>query len=323
MDCPVRIIMMGTGPFAVPTFESLVASPHDVAVLVTRPQPPVRTRGNPPVNPMREAAARHAIEVIVPSDVNSEGARTQLAALRPDLFVVCDYGQILSPETLAIPPLGGINLHGSLLPKYRGAAPVQWSVWQGDAETGVSVIHMTPRLDGGPCLVTRATPIGEDETAAQLEPRLSQLGVAPVHEAIRMLASWDRTSAVGTPQDPSLASRAPRLKKSDGDIKWTQTAQQIRNQIRALTPWPGSFTQWRRAEGEPVRLIIEQVSLASDPPAAAAPGTIVQIDDDGLHVATGAGTLVIQTLQPAGKRVMDAGSFLRGHHLVVGDLLGT
>jgi len=317
----VRIIMMGTGPFAVPTFESLIASEHDVVVLVTRPMPAVRTRGKPPANPMRDAAGQHAIEVIAPDDVNSEGARTQLAALRPDLFVVCDYGQILSPETLAITPLGGINLHGSLLPKYRGSAPVQWSVLKGDLETGVTVIHMTPQLDAGPCLITRSTPIGDDETAAELEPRLSQLGVEPVRDSIGMLEAWDRTSNLGTRQDQSLASRAPRLKKSDGNIDWKQTALQIRNQIRALKPWPGSFTQWQRPEGEPVRLIVDQVSLVTNPSADATPGTIIQIDNAGLQVATGEGVLLIQTLQPAGKRIMDAAAFLRGHPVKVGDLL--
>jgi methionyl-tRNA formyltransferase len=273
---------------------------------------------------MRDAAGKHEIEVIAPDDVNSEGARTQLAALRPALFVVCDYGQILSPETLAVTPLGGINLHGSLLPKYRGAAPVQWSVWNGDTETGVAVIHMTPQLDGGPCLITRSTPIGDEETAAQLEPRLSQLGVEPVHQSIRMLETWDRTSILGVNQDQSLASRAPRLRKSDGNIDWKQTAVQIRNQIRALKPWPGSFTQWQRPEGQPVRLIVDQVSLASSPASAdTTPGTIVQIDDTGLQVATGEGVLLIQTLQPAGKRTMDAAAFLRGHPVNVGDLLGS
>jgi methionyl-tRNA formyltransferase len=314
--------MMGTGPFAVPTFESLVAAEHDVVVLVTRPMPPMRTRGKPPINPMRDAAGQHGIEVIAPDDVNSEGARTQLAALRPDLFVVCDYGQILSPDTLAITPLGGINLHGSLLPKYRGAAPVQWAIFNGDAETGVTVIHMTPQLDAGPCLVTRSTPIGDDETHAELEPRLADLGVGAVHEAIRLLDDWDGESTVGVAQDQSLASRAPRLKKSDGNIDWTKSAKQIHNQIRAFKPWPGSFTQWVRSKGEPVRLIVDQVLLAKDQPADSPPGTIIQINEVGIHVSTGEGVLVIQTLQPAGKRMMDVGAFLRGHQVAIGDVLG-
>lgn len=314
--------MMGTGPFAVPTFESLVASEHNVVVLVTRPMPPVRTRGKAPANPMRDAASKHAIEVIAPDDVNSDAARTQLTALRPALFVVCDYGQILSPQTLAITPLGGINLHGSLLPKYRGAAPVQWSVWKGDRETGVAVIHMTPQLDGGPCLVTRSTQIGDDETAAELEPRLSQLGVEPVHESIGILESWDGTSLLGIQQDQSLASRAPRLKKSDGNIDWAQPAADIRNQVRALKPWPGSFTQWKQPAGQPVRFILDHVSLASNATDDGVPGTIVHIDDKGLHVATGEGVLLIHTLQPAGKRIMEAAAFLRGHSVAVGDLLG-
>lgn len=313
---------MGTGPFAVPTFESLIDSDHDVIVLVTRLQPPVRTRGKPPVNPMRDAAAAHGVEVIAPQDVNSESARTQLASLRPDLFVVCDYGQILAPETLAIAPLGGINLHGSLLPRYRGAAPVQWAVLQGDTETGVTVIHMTPKLDGGPCLVTRTTPIGIEETAAELEPRLAEMGVEPVREAIRMLERWDHKSPLGVIQDSAQATRAPRLRKSDGAIDWSRSAEEIRNRIRAFKPWPGSFTQWQPAQGAAVRMIIDRVSMDREAGASGTPGTIVSIDDQGLHVATGDGVLIIETLQPAGKKPMDAAAFRRGNPVSVGDRLG-
>ena len=208
----MRIVMMGTGPFAVPTFESLFESIHDVAVVVTRPTHQRRSRSKAPHNPMRESAEARGVEVLAPEDVNSEVARKQLESLRADLFVVCDYGQILTSDALSIPPLGGINLHGSLLPKYRGAAPVHWAIMNGDEQTGVTVIHMTPKLDGGPALAERTTPIGANETTEELEPRLAILGVEPVHEAIALLADWDRESPIGVLQDPTLACRAPRLR---------------------------------------------------------------------------------------------------------------
>ncbi|HUG70896.1 MAG TPA: methionyl-tRNA formyltransferase [Pirellulaceae bacterium] len=319
----MRIIMMGTGCFAVPTFESLLDSQHDMAVLVTRPTPPVRSRGKAPRNPMREVAEARGIEVISPDDVNSETARKQLASLRPDLYVVCDYGQILSPATLSIPALGGINLHGSLLPKYRGAAPIHWAILNGDRETGITVIHMTPKLDGGPVLVLRATPIGEHETTAELEPRLAQLGVAPVHEAIAMLAHWDGESSIGTPQNSALACRAPRLKKSDGEVDWSLSAARIYNQFRALKPWPGSFTHWRRPNGEPLRLLLDDIVVADGTvPQDIAAGSVLVSDDARLEVATGDGILSLRKVQPAGKRVMVIDEFLRGYPIPVGDQLG-
>ena len=315
--------MMGTGPFAVPTFESLLGSQHDVAVLVTRPTPTVRSRSKPPRNPMREVAAARGMKVLSPADVNSEAAGKQLASLRPDLFVVCDYGQILSSATLSIPPLGGVNLHGSLLPRYRGAAPVHWAILNGDLETGVTVIHMTPKLDAGPILSLRSTPIGDSETTAELEPRLALLGVEPVHEAIRMLAAWDGTSPLGTRQSPALASRAPRLKKSDGEVDWTRSAADIYNQFRAMKPWPGTFTHWRQTKGQPLRLLLDDLAIVEGTAAdGTAPGSVLVADGTRLEIATGDGVLRLLKVQPAGKRVMAADEFLRGHPIPLGDQLG-
>lgn len=314
---------MGTGSFAVPTFESLLESQHDVAVLITRPTPPVKSRGKAPRNPMRETAEVRGIEVLSPDDVNSEAARKQLTSLRPDLFVVCDFGQILSPDTLSIPPLGGINLHGSLLPKYRGAAPVHWAILSGDRETGVTVIHMTPKLDAGPTLTLRATPIGDSETTEQLEPRLALLGIEPVHDAIDMLAAWDRSASIGTRQDPALACRAPRLKKSDGEIVWSHSATDIYNQFRAMKPWPGTFTQWQRPTGEPLRLLLDEIAIADgNPPDGSTPGSVLVSDGTRLEVATGNGILSLLKVQPAGKRVMAIDEFLRGYPILAGDQLG-
>lgn len=325
----LRLVMMGTGPFAVPTFEALVRSPHEVLCVVTRPTVPGKGRGAEHVNPMRAAAEAHGLPLFAPEDINTAAARDTLASAQADLFVVCDYGQILKRRTLATSRLGGINLHGSILPRYRGAAPLNWAIWQGESKTGVTVIHMTPLLDGGPILAVRHTPIGPLETAAELEPRLAQLGVEPVLESLELLASWDGKSTLGQPQDPALASKAPRLKKTDGLIQWNQTARQIQNQIRALQPWPGCYTFWSRDAGEPLRLVIEQVRvLLSDPAdddcqAVAEPGTIVAATGNQLLVTTTGGLVSIERLQPAGKRMMDVAEFLRGYPLQPGQRLGT
>ena len=161
----LNLVVMGTGPFAVPMLESLLTSRHRVLGLVTRPDRPVHRRGKPPANPMRELAQHSGIDVFEPESINSPEAHAWLRERMADLFVVCDYGQILSREALALARLGGINLHASLLPKYRGAAPINWAIYHGEQETGVTVIHMTPQLDAGPALVQRRIAIGTSETA--------------------------------------------------------------------------------------------------------------------------------------------------------------
>jgi len=319
----MRLVLMGTGGFAVPTFRALFASAHSVVALVTRPVPAPRGRHKGPVNPVREAFALAGVPWLDPADINEPAVQAQLAQYEPDLFVVCDYGQILSRETLQISRLGGVNLHGSLLPRYRGAAPVNWAIWNGDAETGVTVIHMTPKLDGGPCLALARTPIGADDDAPALEQRLSQLGVGPVCSAIDLLANWDGQTPLGSRQDPGLATRAPRLKKTDGAVDWTQPAERIFNQSRALRPWPGTYTYWLR-EAHPLLLLLEKVSVASEPAliCQARPGEVVSVTERSITVATGAGSLVLEQLKPAGKRMLETAEFLRGYPVRPGDRFG-
>lgn len=317
----MRLLMMGTGPFAVPTFASLLDSPHSVIALVTRPTPPAVGRQKSPLNPMRDLAEQRGVPCVSPEDINAPASREEMRAWGADLLVVCDYGQILSPEALATAPLGGINLHGSLLPRYRGAAPINWAILDGQTETGVTVIHMTPRLDGGPCLVQAKTAIGAEEDAVSLEARLSQLGVAAVHEALGQLAAWDRASPLGLAQDQSLATRAPRLKKSDGQVQWSHPAQQISNQVRALKPWPGTYTTWRMRLGSELRLILERVSVCASPSAkgTSLPGTVTGVGKEHLWIATGDGILSLERVQPAGKRIMNIAEFLRGYPVQVGE----
>lgn len=311
---------MGTGPFAVPTFEWLIDSGHTLCALFTRPVPAAKGRRRKlPVNPMREAGAAAGIETLDPADVNSEAAREQVASFESDLLVVCDYGQILSPQTLATSRLGGINLHGSLLPKYRGAAPVNWAIYHGERETGVTVIHMTPKLDGGPCLTRVATPINPDETAVELEERLAKLGVAAVADAMKQLEAWDGHSTIGELQDPALATKAPRLKKEDGRVDWSRSAEQIRNQVRAFKPWPGTYFDWDRGKGPPLRMILDDVSVVQESSGDHAPGTVVSADKNHVWVATGDHLLSLERVQPAGKKPMGIDEFLRGHTVQASD----
>jgi methionyl-tRNA formyltransferase len=322
----MKLVVMGTGPFAVPMFQSLLDSPHEVAALITRPTPPARGREKTSLNPMRDLAAGRGVAIHAPESINSEAGRELLRSLKPDLLVVCDYGQILAADVLALAPLGGINLHASLLPRYRGAAPIHWAILSGETETGVSVIHMTPRLDGGPILAVRRTEIGHDETQPDLEARLADLGIGAVQEAIGVLQRWDRAGSIGTPQDATLATNAPRLKKDQGAIDWSKSAEHIRNQVRALKPWPSSYTFWHRAGQEPLRLMVDRVAVAEGERGHGTenreqPGQVVLSDGKWLHVATGDGVLSILTLQPAGKRHMTAEEFLRGYPLRAGEVL--
>jgi len=319
----LKIVMMGTGPFAAPTFRAIYDSPHKVLALVTRPPRQLHGKTQAEVNPMRPIALERGTPVFEPESINTDAARAELAGYAPDLFVVCDYGQILAPATLAVARLGGINLHASLLPKYRGAAPINWALFFGETLTGVTVIHMTPRVDAGPAIAQQSTPIGSVETAVDLEPRLAALGAPLVLQAMEAVSLG---SAAPLEQDPKLASRAPRLKKSDGQIDWSRPAESIKNQIRAMQPWPKTYTFWPRPAGEPLRLIVEDAEVLAPSPEAPSPeapsGCIIEAGKDRLVVATGQGGLLIKSIQPSGKRVLTAGEFLRGYSLRPGQNFG-
>ena len=314
----MRLIMMGTGPFAVPTFESLYDSPHQVLALVT--QPPRAARGRPaPASPLRRVAETRGTPIVCFENINTNEAHEALRDYRPDLFVVADYGQILSPATLAVAKQGGINLHGSLLPKYRGAAPINWAIYHGERETGVTTIHMTPQVDAGPCLLQASTLIGPDENAIELEHRLAELGAPLVIKTIEMIESARIEPIV---QDASRASRAPRVRKTDGEVNWFRPAAAIRNQVRAMVPWPKTYTFWHRGTAEPLRLILERVREIETGNNAAAPGTVLKAEGKELTVATGGGHLAIDRIQPAGKRELESGEFLRGYPVKPGDHFG-
>lgn len=327
----MKIVVMGTGPFAVPMFEALCDSTeHEVVAVITRPDRQGKSR-QAVVNPMRAAAERRGLPIHAPEDINAEEGQQLLDRLGPEVLVVCDYGRILSRDILGKAPLGGVNLHGSLLPRYRGAAPVQWALLNGDRETGVTVIHMTPRMDAGPILAVERLAIGDDETHEQLEPRLAALGAEPVLRSLQMLAEWDGESPIGEPQDPAQASKAPRLAKADGRIDWTANSAAIHNRVRALQPWPGAFTFIQRGKGGPQRLLLirlrpllpeeRDIEVSDARLSEAEPGEVILSDRKRLWIRTGEGAVALETIQPAGKRTMEIEEFLRGFQPALGSKL--
>jgi methionyl-tRNA formyltransferase len=316
----LRLLMLGTGPFALPTFLRLLDSPHEVAALITRPSKPTHARGKSAAefNPLRAAAEQRGLPIHAPDSINTDAARAEMAHYRPDLLVVCDYGQILSAASLGVARLGGINLHASLLPKYRGAAPIQWAIYHGDAVTGATIIHMTPQLDGGPCLAQYRTPIEPSETAGDLETRLALAGAELVLETLGALASG---TAQALPQDQGQASKAPRLKKADGAIDWSRTAVEIERQIRAFHTWPGTFTSWHRSAAEPLRLILDQATVVQRTNIEL-PGTLVEAGPARLLITTARDALAVERLQPAGKRMLSVPEFLNGYPIKSGERFG-
>ena len=313
----MRIVMLATGPFALPTFRGLFKTHHEVAALVTAPTGRTRGARPAPIAPVRDLAHEQGVPVLDPEDINSPLAQEQLRKLEVDLLVTCDYGQILSATTLATARLGGINLHASLLPKYRGAAPINWAIYHGETETGVTVIHMTPQVDAGPCIAQVRTAIDPNETAPELEARLAEMGAWLVRRALDAVEAG-RLEAL--PQDPSQASKAPRLKKEDGIIDWSRPATAIFNQVRAMQPWPKTFTFWPREGRETLRLIVERAAVEdAQSPCPEPPGTVLAAEGDRLVVACEPGRLALRAVQPAGKRLLSADEFLRGYRVRPGD----
>ncbi len=324
----MRIVVMANGPFAVPTCKRLLAEGHDIPLVVVRPFADPSAKKLPPA-PVRDWANANKLPLFEPASINDPAAIAELQKHSADLFFVCDYGQILSKACLAVTPLGGINLHGSLLPRHRGAAPVQWTLLRGDSEAGVSVIHMTPGLDAGPVLSIASTKVQCDENAGQLELRLSEIGVEATLQAITQLEHWNRSTTIGVIQSSSEVTKAPRFAKAHGQLDFRLPAEYLVRLVRALQPWPGTFAELRFPDGKQVRMLV-RLARASDHQSGKAPGAAWSCNAAELGLEAGApwqrvlavscsdSTLLIARLQPAGKREMDAEEFLRGHALLSG-----
>jgi methionyl-tRNA formyltransferase len=307
----MRIVFMGTPDFAVPSLTQVHASSHDVVLVVTQPDRPAGRGRKLTPPPVKRKALELGIPVEQAESVNTPEFAARLRVLAPDVLVVVAFGQILNEELLSVPARGAVNVHGSLLPAYRGVAPINWVIVDGGAETGVTTMFMARKVDAGEIILTRGTSIGENETAGQLYERLSSLGAVLLVETLDLI---ERDEAPRAPQDPTRASYARKLRKDDGRIDWSKPARAVHDHIRGMTPWPGATTTYR---GRALTVLSTRVGRTKGDHGA--PGTVVSLEDDGIEVATGDGTLRVLSLKPSGKAAMDAAAFVRGYHPEVGE----
>ncbi|SDP21761.1 methionyl-tRNA formyltransferase [Desulforhopalus singaporensis] len=311
---PLRVIFMGTPDFAAAILKALIDSPDEVVAVVTQPDK-AKGRGknlSPP--PVKEVALEADIPVLQPAKIKTEEFRNGLQSYQPDIIVVAAYGRILPKSLLELAPMGCINVHGSLLPKYRGAAPIQWSVINGEQEVGVTIIQMNEGMDTGDMLLTAKLTPDSEETAGSLFGKLSELGSKVLLKSIRGLKEGAITP---TPQDDTCATLAPMLKKSDGLIDWTKDAKTVECLIRGLDPWPSAFCFLNTKR---LRLFRPEV-IHKD--SGSEPGTLLQADKSGLVIACGSNSLRIREIQPEGKKRMSVEAFLCGCSLTPGMTLGS
>jgi methionyl-tRNA formyltransferase len=321
----MRLVMMGTGLFAEPTFAAILGSSHSVVGFFTQPDRDIGAeRGSTrQVGPgLKELARQKNVPIFQPESINTPEGAAQLRALQPDLLVVAAYGQILSREVLEAATQGGINVHASLLPRYRGAAPIAWAIYRGETETGVTIIRMSTGLDAGDILAQESTLIGEDETSGELEARLAPMGA---RLALRIVDQLSQGPVAGRPQDKSQATKAPKLTKELGLVDWSRTAEEIQRQVRAMQPWPTPYAYLHRTGQSPSRTIVYRLRGVREPSTGQRPPGSVRVDTSGggrLLVACGDGEIEILELQPAGKKRMPAASFLRGFRPQADDRFG-
>lgn len=306
----MRLAFLGTGRFAVPSLEAVLDAGHDVAALVTQPD---RERGRgrellPP--PTKLVALARGLAVQQPRRIRLPEAVEALAALAPDILVVVAYGQILPPAVLGLAPRGAVNVHASLLPLYRGAAPIQWAVARGESETGVTTMQLDEGLDTGPILLARATPIGPDETAGELQERLAALGATLLLETLAGLAAHRLEPR---PQDHARATLAPILRKEDGRLDWSLAARELGWRVRGFHPWPGMTAAW---QGRGLKLL----RVAEALPGPGEPGQVLAVEAQGVVVGCGGGSrLRLVEVQPESRRAMPAGAWAAGARVRPGD----
>lgn len=311
----MRLVFCGTPQFAVPTLEALVSAGHNVALVLSQPDRPVGRNADVQPTPVKRAALAHGIPVEQPEKIhNNEPLRAALQAIAPDAIIVVAYGRLLPEWMLELPRHGCINGHASLLPRWRGAAPIQWAVASGDTETGVTTMRLDAGLDTGAMLLKRSVPIGPETTSPELFVSLAAMGAELMVETLERLGSG---TLAGTPQDDSQATLAPILKREDGLIDWSRPAAEIHQRFRGFQPWPGAFTTLRGK-----KLIVHAARYDAVATGYASPG-LMDVEAGSLRVACGAGTILqLDEVQLEGKKRMSAGEFLRGFQLQTGEQLG-
>lgn len=305
----MRIVFMGTPEFAVPSLKALVEAGHDICGVFTQPDKPKNRGMKLQSTPVKEYALTCEIPIFQPSKLRDGEAVAILKELAPELIVVAAYGKILPVDILELPPRGCINVHSSLLPKYRGAAPINWAILNGEEESGVTIMYMAEGLDTGDIIAATSTPIALDENAQQLHDRLAEMGAELVTEVV---SSMEQGNVTAVAQDDTLSCYAPMLSKELSQIDWNKPARCIHDQVRGLHPWPSAV-----AEIDGIRCKILQTKLCTET-TVKAPGSFVQADKKGLRIACSGGEVIeILELQPDGKKRMAATAFLLGHPIKI------
>ncbi|MBL7158806.1 MAG: methionyl-tRNA formyltransferase [Candidatus Omnitrophica bacterium] len=310
----MKIVFFGSSKFAVHPLDTLANSQHEVACVVTQPDRKKGRRLLLSRTPVKSRALELGLEIYQPEDLREKDAVKYIRRFKADLFVVAAYGEILTKEILDLPKLYAINVHPSLLPKYRGAAPVQWAMIKGEKKTGLTVIRMNEKMDAGDIMLERSVKIEREDTASGLEEKLSYLGAILLLDAVRFI---EMEKIQFKRQNPKSVSYAPKLKKEDGLIDWGMDAAKVYNRVRGLAPWPGAHTL---LSGKGLKILQAEILPAYK---KLAPGTIIETRSDGIVVACGKNSIVIKELQLEGGKSMDAANFLRGHKLERGNTLGT
>jgi methionyl-tRNA formyltransferase len=304
---------MGTAAFAVPSLETLLEAGYPVAAVVTQPDRPSGRGLALRPSSVKECALRHALPVLQPEKARDPDFVAELAALAPELIVVVAYGQILRPQVLELPPLGCVNVHGSVLPELRGAAPIQWAILRGYRETGVTTMFMDAGMDTGDVIFAATEPIRPEDTAGTLAERLAPLGARLLRETVAAIA---RGEAPRTPQDAERATYAPMLRREDAAVDWTEPAEVVRNRIHGCNPAPGAYAA---RDGKALKLW--RAVTVAEPPAGE-PGEIVALEREGPVVATGSGAVCLLELQPESRPRVTGGEFIRGYRPARGERLG-
>ncbi len=313
----MKLVFIGTSDFAVPSLRAIAEAKHSVSLVVTQPDRP-RGRGQkagPP--PVKVAAVEFSIPVFQPDDVNAQPSVESLQGVEPEAILVVAFGQKLSDSLLRLPTHGCLNVHASILPKYRGAAPIHQAILQGEKKTGVSIIRLSNRMDAGDLLATDETEIGPDETAGDLSNRLSLIGAQLL---VKTVDGLHKGTVRAERQDESRATYAKKLSKADGEIDWSWPASRIKDLVRAFNPWPGAQSTLGSVDGRmQMRVTLLRSEAESNGGPNAEPGRVVEITKNAIRVATGKGFIRVLALQPSGKRSMTASEFIRGYRPGVGD----